>query len=201
MMPAIALNLATFNRHLLKGLGMTFQTLLVCANAAIMTATCCTLFRHQPAKVAMIVLALPNFLCAAVMDSYPEEGRVHSSRLYFTLSLIGLCLLQIGVTFKLMRGDDFLHEVYNGWGFRTSEMAGNALTSLIVFTVRNLSSSIFRAGTLAVRQSDVVCVKMDEHALRVLLAVHAFLIEEAQGLPGQLAPGLVHAIGVVVAAL
>ena len=53
-----------------------------------------------------------------------------------------------------------------------------AINSLIPFALRNLVASIQRPDTLAVRQSDVVCVYLDEHALRVLRAVHGFLIDD-----------------------
>jgi hypothetical protein len=69
-------------------------------------------------------------------------------------------------------------EIYGGWRFKASELAGGAINSLIPFALRNLVASIQRPDTLAVRQSDVVCVYLDEHALRVLRAVHGFLIDD-----------------------
>jgi hypothetical protein len=67
--------------------------------------------------------------------------------------------------------------MYGGWRFKASELAGGAISSLIPFAIRNLVASIQRPDTLAVRQSDVVCVYLDEHALRVLRAVHGFLMD------------------------
>jgi hypothetical protein len=64
---------------------------------------------------------------------------------------------------------------------------GGAINSLFPFALRNLVASIWRPDTLAVRQSDVVCVYLDEHSLRVLRAVHVFLMddESGEGGPGQ----------------
>jgi hypothetical protein len=66
--------------------------------------------------------------------------------------------------------------MYGGWRFKVSELAGGSINSLMPFGLRNLAASIHRPNTLAVRQSDVACVYMDQHALRVLRAVHAYLM-------------------------
>jgi hypothetical protein len=87
-------------------------------------------------------------------------------------------LLQAGLAFGVTRIDELVVEMYGGWRFKASELAGGAINSLIPFALRNLVASIHRPDTLAVRQSDVVCVYLDEHALRVLRAVHAFLVDE-----------------------
>ncbi len=100
------------------------------------------------------------------MDAYPAEGRAGASRLFFTLNLIGLVLLQAGLAFGITRIDELVVEMYGGWRFKASELAGGAINSLIPFALQNLVASIQRPDTLAVRQSDVVCVYLDEPASR-----------------------------------
>jgi hypothetical protein len=177
-LPAILLNAVAFNRTLLKGITTTFQTALVLGHITIMVSSACALFRNQPAKLAGTVLFLPSFPCAAFIDAYPAEGRAGTSRLFFTLTLIGLVLLQAGLAFGVTRIDELVVEMYGGWRFKASELAGGAINSLIPFALRNLVASIHRPDTLAVRQSDVVCVYLDEPALRVLRAVHGFLMDD-----------------------
>ena len=177
-----------FNRTLLKGIFTTFQTALVFGHATLMIGALCALCRHQPAKLVAFVLTLPSILCAAFIDASPAEGRAVTSRLFFTLNLIGLVLLQVGLAFGVTRIDELVVEMYGGWRFRASELAGGAINGLIPFALRNLVASIQRPDTLAVRQSDVVCVYLDEHALRVLRAVvHAFLMDDESGEGGHLA--------------
>ena len=138
------------------------------------------------------------------MDAYPTEGRAGTTRLFFTLNVIGLVLLQVGLAFGITRIDESVVEMYGGWRFRASELAGGAINSLIPFALRNLAASIQRPDTLAVRQSDVVCVYLDEHALRVLSAVHAFLMddESSAGEAGSLASSVVQgAIGLTLAGM
>jgi hypothetical protein len=136
------------------------------------------------------------------LDAYPEEGRATTSRLFFTLNLLVLTVLQAGLAFGLTRIDEAPIEVYGGWSFKASELAGGAISSLIPFAMRNLMASLARPRTLAVRESDVVCVHIDEHAARVLMAVHAFLVGEEHGTSKRLAasamPG---AVSVVVTAV
>ena len=93
-------------------------------------------------------------------------------------SLISLVLLQAGLAFGVTRIDELVVEMYGGWRFKASELAGGAINSLIPFALRNLVASVQRPDTLAVRHSDVVCVYLDEHALRVLRTVHAFLMDD-----------------------
>ena len=102
-------------------------------------------------------------------------------------------LVQVGLAFGTTRIDELMVEMYGGWRFRASELAGGAINSLIPFALRNLVASIQRPDTLAVRQSGVVCVYLDEHALRVLRAVHGFLIDDegSAGEVGSLAPNMV----------
>jgi hypothetical protein len=168
-LPAILLNALAFNRALLKGIATTFQSALVLGHIAIAVGSGCALGHNQPAKLAALGLLLPSLLCAAFMDAYPAEGRTGTARLFFTLNLIGLVLLQVGLAFGITRIDEFVVEMYGGWRFKASELAAGAINSLIPFALRNLV-------TLAVRQSDVVCVYLDEHALRMLCAVHDFLM-------------------------
>jgi hypothetical protein len=141
-----------------------------------MIGALCALGHNQPAKLASFVLFFPSFLCAAFIDAYPAEGRAGTARLFFTLNLVGLVLLQLGLAFGITRIDELVVEMYGGWRFKASELAAGAINSLIPFALRNLVASIQRPDTLAVRQSDVVCVYLDEHALRVLRAVHGFLM-------------------------
>jgi hypothetical protein len=176
-LPSILLNVLAFNRTLLKGIATTFQTALVLGHMTIAVGSGCALGHNQPAKLAALGLLGPGLLCAAFMDAYPTEGRAGTTRLFFTLNLIGLVLLQVGLAFGTTRIDEFVFEIYGGWRFKASELAGGAINSLIPFALRNLVASIKRPDTLAVRQSDVVCVYLDEHALRVLRAVHGFLID------------------------
>jgi hypothetical protein len=143
-----------------------------------MAGALCALFQKQPAKLASVVLFLPCFPCAAFIDAYPAEGRSGTSRLFFTINLVGLVLLQAGLALGVTRIDELVVEMYGGWRFKASELAGGAISSLIPFAIRNLVASIQRPDTLAVRQSDVVCVYLDEHALRVLRAVHGFLMDD-----------------------
>jgi hypothetical protein len=177
-LPSMVLNALAFNRTLLIGIATTFQTALVFGHTTVMMGSWCALCYNQPAKLATIALFLPSLLCAAFIDAYPAEGRAGASRLFFTLNFIGLVLLQLGLAFGITRIDEFVVKMYGGWLFRASEMAAGAINSLIPFALRNLVASIQRPDTLAVRQSDVVCVYLDEHALRVLRAVHTFLMED-----------------------
>jgi hypothetical protein len=201
-LPGILMNFVAFNRELLKGIATTFQTALVCGHTAIMIGSFCALFRNQPLKLAA-VLALPvSMVCAAFMDAYPGERRAITSRLFFTLSLLGLLALQAGLALGLMHLDEAPIEVYGGWSFKVSELAGGATNNLIPFALRNLVASLVRPQTLAVRESDVVCVYIDEHAVRVLRAVHAFLVGKERGASKQLASSVaLGAVGVVVAAV
>ena len=138
---------------------------------AVLTCVSRTL-GNQPAKLAIVVSMLPSFMCAAFMDAYPHypaEGRAGTSRLFFTLNLVGLVLLQVGRPrlrrpFGIARIDEFVVEMYGGWRFKASELAGGAISNLIPFSLRNLVASMHRPDTLAVRQSDVVCAYLDEHA-------------------------------------
>jgi hypothetical protein len=75
--------------------------------------------------------------------------------------------------------DELEIDVYEGWAFKVSEVAGSAISSLVVFAVRNLFASVRRAATLAVRESDMVCVSLDDDAIKVLLAAHALMLEAA----------------------
>ncbi len=112
-------------------------------------------------------------------------------------------LLQVGLAFGITRIDELVVEMYGGWRFRASELAGGAINSLIPFALRNLVASLQRPDTLAVRHSDVVCVYLDEHALRVLSAVHALLMddESSAGGTGHLASSVVQgAIGLTLGA-
>jgi hypothetical protein len=179
-LPAILMVVIAFNRTLLKGITTTFQTALVFGHTTIMIGALCALLHNQPAKLASFVVFLPSLLCAAFIDAYPVEGRAGASRLFFRLNLISLVLLQAGLAFGITRIDELVVEMYGGWRFRASELAGGAINSLIPFALRNLVASIQRPDTLAVRQSDVVCVYLDEHALRVLRAVHGFLVDDFQ---------------------
>jgi hypothetical protein len=176
--PGILLIALAFNRTLLKGIATTFQTALVFGHTTIMVGALCALCQNQPAKLAGVVSLLPSSLCSAFIDAYPAQGRAGTSRLYFTLNLVSLVLLQAGLAFGITRIDELVVEMYGGWCFKTSELAGGAINSLIPFALRNLVASIQRPDTLAVRQSDVVCVYLDEPALRVLRAVHAFLMDD-----------------------
>jgi hypothetical protein len=176
VLPANVLNALAFNRGLLKAMMTTFQTAQVCGHITIMVGSFCALCYNQPVKLAGFVLFLPSLLCAAFIDAYPAEGRAGTSRLFFTLNLIGLALLQGGLAFGVARIDEFVLEMYGGWRFKVSELAGGSINSLMPFGLRNLAASIHRPNTLAVRQSDVACVYMDQHALRVLRAVHAYLM-------------------------
>jgi hypothetical protein len=181
----MVLNTLAFNRTLLKGIATTFQTALVFGHTTIMIGALCALFHNQPTKLAGVVLMLPSFLCAAFIDAYPAEGRAGASRLYFTLNLISLVLLQAGLAFGVTRIDEMVVEMYGGWRFTASELAGGAINSLIPFGLRSLVASIHRPDTLAVRQSDVVCVYLDEHALCMLRAVHDFLINDREITAGE----------------
>jgi hypothetical protein len=201
-LPAILMNLLAFNRELLKDIATTFQTVLVCGHTAILIGSVCMIFRNQPFKLVVSLVSPPSFVCAAFMDAYPEEGRAATSRLFFMLNLLALMALQAGLAFGLMRIDEALIDVYGGWSFKASELAGGAISSLIPFALRNLTASLARPRTLAVRESDVVCVNIDEHAARVLMAVHAFLVGEEHGRSKRLAASAVlGAVGVVVAAV
>jgi hypothetical protein len=202
--PSIFLVTLAFNRTLLKDMAMMFQTALVLGHTAMLVGSGCALCYNQPAKLASFVLLIPSFLCAAFIDAIPAEGRAGTSRLFFTLNLIGLVLLQVGLAFGLARIDEFVVEMYGGWRFRASELAAGAINSLIPFALRNLVASIQRPDTLAVRQSDVVCVYLDEHALRVLRAVHGFLMddESSAGEAGHLASSVAQgAIGLTLAGI
>jgi hypothetical protein len=165
------------NRTLLKGIATTFQTALVFGHTTVMIGALCALYHKQPAKLASTLFFLPSFLCAAFIDAYPAEGRAGTSRLFFALNSISLVLLQVGLAFGITRIDELVVEMYGGWRFKASELAAGAINSLIPFALRNLVASIQRPDTLAVRQSDVVCVYLDEHALRMLRAVHDFLFD------------------------
>jgi hypothetical protein len=138
------------------------------------------------------------------MDAYPAESRAVTSRLFFTLNLVCLVLLQGGLAFGITQIDELVVEMYGGWRFKASELAGGAINSLIPFALRNLVASIQRPDTLAVRQSDVVCVYLDEPALRVLRAVHAFLMddESSAGETGHVTSSVVQAaIGMTLAGM
>jgi hypothetical protein len=182
-LPVMCLTLLTFHRTLLLGIATTFQTALVCGYATTMVAAFCALFHEQPCKLAAMLMALPSFACGAFMDAYPEGRRVSASRLFFALNLLGLLANQAGLAFGLISADELTIDVYDGWAFGASELAASATSSLIVFAVRNLFASGRRSETLAVRESDMVCVSLDVHALRVLVAVHVLLFE-APHLPG-----------------
>jgi hypothetical protein len=184
-LPVMCLTLLTFHRTLLLGLATTFQTALVCGYATTMVAAFCALFREQPCKLAAMLMALPSFACGAFMDAYPEGRRVSASRFFFALNLLALLANQAGLAFGLISADELTVtiDVYDGWAFGASELAASATSSLIVFAVRNLFASGRRSETLAVHESDMVCVSLDDHALRVLVAVHALLFE-APHLPG-----------------
>jgi hypothetical protein len=201
-LPSILMNLLAFNRELMRGIATTFQTVLVCSHTIIMICSFCALFRNDQLKFAFILVSPPSFVCAAFMDAYPEEGRSGASRLFFALNLLALLALQAGLAFGLMRIDEAPIEVYGGWSFKASELAGGAISSLIPFALRNLAASLVRPRTLAVRDCDVVCVGIDEHTARVLRAVHAFLVGEELGASKQLAASVaLGAVGVVVAAV
>jgi hypothetical protein len=112
--------------------------------------------------------------------------------------------VQVGLAFGITRIDELVVEMYGGWHFKASELAEGAINSLIPFALRNLVASIQRPDTLAVRQSDVVCVYLDEHALRVLRAVHGFLMddESSAGEAGHLASSVAQgAIGLTLAGI
>ena len=176
-LPVLLLNLLTFHRTLLFGVATTFQTALVCMYAATMVAAWCALFRKQPFKLAAMLITLPSFICGAFMDAYPEESRVSASRLFFALNLLALLANQAGLAFGSISVDELEIDVYEGWAFKVSEVAGSAISSLVVFAVRNLFASVRRAATLAVRESDMVCVSLDDDAIKVLLAAHALMLE------------------------
>jgi hypothetical protein len=177
-MPSTLLVALAFNRSLLTGITTTFQTAFVFGNTTIMIGSACAFCRNQPAKLASAVLLLPSLLSAALIDAYPAEGRAATARLFFALNLISLVLLQAGLAFGITRIDELVVEMYGGWRFKASELAGGAINGLIPFALRNLVASIQRPDTLAVRQSGVVCVYLDKHALRVLRAVHGFLMDD-----------------------
>jgi hypothetical protein len=201
-LPEMAMNLLAFSRELVKGITTTFQTALVCTHTAIMIGSFCALFRYQPLKLTAVIIPSTSFVCAAFMDAYPEGGRATASRLFFTLNLLALLALQAGLAFGLMRIDDAPVEVYGGWSFKASELAGGAISNLIPFAMRNLTASLARPWTLAVRESDVVCVHIDEHAARVLRAVHAYLVGEERGTSKRLAASAgLGTVGVVVAVM
>ena len=201
-LPIMLMNLLAFNRELLTGITTTFQTVLVCGHVLIMVGSFCALFCNQPFKLVVILVTAPSPLCAAFMDAYPEEGRAAASRLFFTLNLLGLLALQAGLAFGLTRIDEALIDVYGGWSFKASELAGGAINNLIPFALRNLTASLARPRTLAVRESDVVCVHIDEHAARVLRAVHAYLVGEERGTSKRLAASAgLGTVGVVVAVM
>jgi hypothetical protein len=106
----------------------------------------------------------------------------------------------VGFAFGITRIDEFVVEMYGGWRrFRASELAAGAINSLIPFALRNLVASIWRPDTLAVRQSDVVCVYLDEHALRMLRAMHGFLMDDegSGGEAGHLASSVTVAQGAI----
>jgi hypothetical protein len=203
MVPTVVLMMLAFNRELLKGIAATFQTALVLGHTMVMISSFCVLFPNQRFKLSAIVLCLPSFICAAFIDAYPEEGRVSASRLFFMLNLLCLLALQAGLAFGASRIDEFRFQLYGGWSFKASELAGGAISSLIPFALRNLAASIQRPRTLAVRQSDVVCVYLDEHTLALLSAVHAFLMDDATfaGEPGQLATSVAQLEGASAAGI
>jgi hypothetical protein len=203
-LPGVLLNALAFNCTLLTGIVTTFQTAIVFCHTTILVGALCALCYNQPAKLAAVVSMLPRFLCAAFIDAYPAEGRAGASRLFFALNSICLVLLQVGLAFGITRIDELVVELYGGWRFKASELAAGAINSLIPFALRNLVASIHRPDTLAVRQSDVVCVYLDEHALRVLRAVHGFLMEDegSGGEAGLLASSAVQgALGVALAGM
>jgi hypothetical protein len=204
MLPSILLSALAFDRELLKGIATTFQTALVWGHTMIMIGSLCALFHNQPFKLVGIIMALPSLMCAAFIDAYPAAGRAYASRLFFVLNLICLVLVQVGLAFGIARIDEFVLEMYGGWRFKASELAGGAISSLVPFGVRNLVASIKRPTTLAVRQSDVACLYLDKHALRVLRAVHAYLMddESASGEVGLVVPSVVQgAVGVALAGM
>jgi hypothetical protein len=184
-LPSMVLNALAFNRTLLKGIAKTFQTALVFGHTMIMVGSGCALCHNQPAKLASLVLLLPSMLCAAFIDAFPAEARAGASRLFFTFNLISLVLLQLGLALGITRIDEFVFQMYGGWRFKASELAGGAINSLVPFALRNLVASIQRPDTLAVCQSDVVCVYLDEHALCMLRAVHDFLINDREITAGE----------------
>jgi hypothetical protein len=198
-LPAIVLIALAFNRTLLKGIATTFQTALVFGHTTIMVGALCALFHNQPAKLASFIVFLPSFLCSAFIDAYPAEGRAGTSRVFFTFNLMGLVLLEVGLAIGVTRIEEFVVEMYGGWRFKASELAGSAMNGLIPFALRNLVASIRRPDTLAVRQSDVVCVYLDEHALCVLRAVHGFLMddEKTAGEADLPSSGVVHRAGAI----
>jgi hypothetical protein len=201
-LPINLLNVLTFNRKLLKGIATTFQTVLVCGYAAVLMTAFSLLYRNQPFTIAAGAPFLPSFMLAAFMDAYPEEGRVLTSRIFFTLNLVGLLALAALFISGRMRTDEFVFEGLGGLSLKASELLDMAIKTLVPFALRNLFASFSRPQTLAVRQADVVCIEIDDEALRVLLAVHAFLTEGMHG--GSETPGsnfVLGAIGAAVAAL
>ena len=59
-----------------------------------------------------------------------------------------------------------------------TDIASGAMNSVLPFMLKNLVSSFLASKTLAIRSSDVVYVKLDASALRIMVATHEFLIAE-----------------------
>jgi hypothetical protein len=190
-----------FNRMLLMGILTTFQTVIVCGHIMFGVGAFCVLFHTYPLKLVAIIAVTPSALCAAFMDAYPEDGRAVTSRVFFTLNLIALLTLQAGIAFELMRVDDVQITLVDGWLVRTSTLASCAIGNLVPFVLRNLAASILRPKTLAVRDSDVVCVHIDEHVACVLQSVHAYLVGVEPLGSTQFVSSTIRAIGVVIAAM
>ncbi len=107
-----------------------------------------------------------------------QAGRVLTSRIIFACTTLSLQLLQIGIALSLIELEEYKIDVSTRWSVKATDLASGAINSMLPFMLKNLIASFLIAGTLAVRTSDVVFVKLDPCAHRILLATHEFLIDE-----------------------
>jgi hypothetical protein len=165
---------ASLNAKTVRELFKKFETLYVLAYVLGMTTLTLFLFRDRPAKMVAFALGIPSYTLSGLQDASAEGSRLLNSRVFFTCNVAALLAALALVSLKRGSYLDYTFEV-GTFAFAASSMVVNAISTLLVFGVKNIVLSFHEPGSLVVLVSSVCCVFLDAEALAVLKGAYSLI--------------------------
>jgi hypothetical protein len=160
MLPITVCIGASLNSKTVRRLLTEFQTQYVLFNAFGFTCMLMFLFRDHPAKILAFGLGIPSFALSGFLDAFLEEGRLLTSRAFFTCNIAAVTFFLALVSFKLGAFTDYIFEV-STFAFLASSMVCSTMTTLLVFGCKNLGLSFYgRARSSCSLVRCVACTSM-----------------------------------------
>ena len=177
LLPSTLVFAGGINMNTLKLLlrtGSTYATCWYVLGATI--ALSILLYKSSGHGSAFFTLAfIPPLLIGYFADAYPEATRINQSRIFFTLNLLSLLLLLVGLFFDCAPIADVSVRV---WVLETNVKSFfiTSIFGLLPVTVENAARSYRGLGRYVVLKSDVATVTTDADMVDVLAAAHQLMV-------------------------